>query len=135
MLFIYLVKDMSSINISTVKSKKDLMRFIKLPWKIYQGDKNWVPPLILDRKKILSKEKNPFFKHAEMEMFLAERDGKLVGRIAAIKNDLHNSFHNDKVGFFGFFECINDQQAANTLLDAAKKWLKEKRLDTMRGPA
>jgi len=128
---------MSSIKISTVKSKKDLMRFIKFPWKIYHAlrDKNWVPPLILDRKKILSKEKNPFFKHAEMEMFLAERDGKLVGRIAAIKNDLHNSFHNDKVGFFGFFECINDQQAANTLLDAAKKWLKEKRLDTMRGPA
>ena len=126
---------MGSINISTVKSQKDLMRFIKFQWKIYQGDKNWVPPLIMDRKKILSKEKNPFFKHSEAEYFLAERDGELVGRIAAIKNDLHNKYHNDKVGFFGFFECINDQEVANTLFDTAKDWLKNKGLDAMRGPA
>lgn len=126
---------MGNINITTVSSKKDLMRFIKLPWKIYDGDPNWVPPLIMDRKKILSKEKNPFFKHAEMEMFLAEKNGELVGRIAAIKNDLHNKYHNDNAGFFGFFECINDQEVANALFDAAKGWLKTKGLGMMRGPA
>lgn len=126
---------MSSIKISTVNSKTDLMRFIKMQWKIYQGDKNWVPPLLMDRKKILDKQKNPFFKHAEAEYFLAERDGELVGRIAAIKNDLHNEHHNDKVGFFGFFECINDQEVANALFDKAKEWLKSKGLDKMRGPA
>lgn len=126
---------MSSIKISTVNSKKDLMRFIKMPWKIYQGDKNWVPPLIIDRKKILDKEKNPFFEHAEAEYFLAEKNGELVGRIAAIKNDLHNKHHNDKVGFFGFFECINDQGVANALFDKAKEWLKSKGLNKMRGPA
>ncbi|MHB8336384.1 MAG: hypothetical protein ACYC6P_11265 [Ignavibacteriaceae bacterium] len=126
---------MSSINISVVKTQQDLMRFIKFQWKIYKGDVNWVPPLIMDRKKILSKEKNPFFKHAEAEYFLAERDGELVGRIAAIKNDLHNKYHNDKVGFFGFFECINDQEVANKLFDTAKEWLKSKGLDSMRGPA
>jgi hypothetical protein len=100
---------MSNISIKTVENNNDLMRFIKFQWKIYEGDPNWVPPLIMDRKKILNKEKNPFFKHSEAEYFLAERDGELVGRIAAIKNDLHNKHHNDKVGFFGFFECINDQ--------------------------
>ncbi len=126
---------MSSIKISTVSTSNDLMRFIKFQWKIYKGDKYWVPPLLMDRKKILSKEKNPFFKHAEAEYFLAERDGELVGRIAAIKNDLHNKYHNDKVGFFGFFECINDQSVANALFDAAKNWLKSKGLDAMRGPA
>ena len=126
---------MSSVQISTVRTSKDLMRFIKFQWKIYKGDKFWVPPLLMDRKKILSKEKNPFFKHAEAEYFLAERDGELVGRIAAIKNDLHNKYHNDKVGFFGFFECINDQSVANALFDAAKNWLKGKGLNAMRGPA
>ncbi len=83
----------------------NLMQFIKLPWKIYKKDPYWVPHLFMDRKKILDKEKNPFFKHAEAEYFLARRNGEVVGRIAAIKNDLHNKHHNDKVGFFGFFEC------------------------------
>ena len=126
---------MSEIKIKTVQSNKDIKTFIKFAWKIYKGDPYWVPPLIFDKKKILSKEKNPFFKHAEMELFLAEKDGELVGRIAAIKNDLHNKNHNDKVGFFGFFECINDQETANKLFDAAKDWLREKGFDTMRGPA
>jgi hypothetical protein len=127
--------NMNSIKISTVQSAKDLMKFIKFQWKIYEGDKYWVPPLLMDRKKILSKEKNPFFKHAESEYFLAEKDGKLAGRIAAIKNDLHNKTHNDKIGFWGFFECIDDQEVANALFDAAKQWLKGKGLEAMQGPA
>jgi GNAT superfamily N-acetyltransferase len=126
---------MSTINIRTVNSKKDLMQFIKLLWKIYKDDPHWVPPLLMDRKKLLNKEKNPFYKHAEMEMYLAEKDGEIVGRIAAIKNDLHNKTHNDKVGFFGFFECIKDQEAANALFDKARGWLKSRGLDAMRGPA
>jgi GNAT superfamily N-acetyltransferase len=126
---------MSSIKISKVENQNDLMRFIKFQWKIYNGDRYWVPPLLMDRKKLLNKEKNPFYKHAEADFFLAEKDGELVGRIGAIKNDLHNKYHNDKVGFFGFFECINDQEAANALFDAAKKWLKERGLTEMRGPA
>ncbi len=126
---------MSSIDISTVKTDKDLSAFIKFQWKIYKNDRFWVPPLIMDRKKLLSREKNPFYKHAEIEMYLARRDGKIVGRIAAIKNDLHNKTHNDKVGFFGFFESINDQSVANALFDKAAAWIKAKGLDAMRGPA
>ena len=126
---------MNDIKIYSVRSEKDRMRFIKLQWKIYKDDHYWVPPLIMDRKKILDTKKNPFYQHAEIEMFLAEEKGELVGRIAAIKNNLHNKTHNDKVGFFGFFECINNQDVANALFNAAKGWLKEKGLDTMRGPA
>lgn len=123
------------VTVKTVSSKKELMQFIKLPWKIYKNDPYWVPHLLMDRKKILSKEKNPFFKHAEMEMYLAEKNGEIVGRIAAIKNDLHIKYHNENAGFFGFFECINDQEVANALFDKAKAWCKSKGLDIMRGPA
>jgi hypothetical protein len=126
---------MSLVNIKTVSNNKEIMTFIKFPWRIYKDDPYWVPPLLMDKKKILNKKKNPFFKHAEMELFLAEKNGELVGRIAAIKNDLHNKHHNDNVGFFGFFDCINDQETANALFDKAKEWLKSKNLTEMRGPA
>lgn len=126
---------MSNIKIKKVESKSDLMKFIKFQWTIYKDYPKWVPPLYMDRKKLLSKEKNPFFQHAEAEYFLAYKDDELAGRIAAIKNVLHNQVHNDKVGFFGFFECINDQTVANKLFDSAKDWLLSKGLDEMRGPA
>ncbi len=124
-----------NIEIIKVSSKKDLMRFIKSQWKIYDSDPTWVPPPIMDRKKLLSTKKNPFYKHAEIQLFLAKKNGEIVGRIAAIKNDLHNQHHNDKVGFFGFFESINDQEVADVLFDSAKQWLSQKGLDRMRGPA
>ncbi len=123
------------INIYPVQTKNDLMKFIKFQWRIYKGDPHWIPPLIIDRKKILDRNKNPFFLHSEMELFLAEKNGELVGRIAAIKNDIHNKVHNDKVGFFGFFECVNEQQAANALFSKAGEWLRSKGLTHMRGPA
>jgi len=125
---------MSQITVKIVETKGDLKKFIKFPWDVYKGDPYWVPPLIMDRQNILNKKGNPFFEHAEADYFLAYKEGKLVGRIAAIKNDLHNSTHNDKVGFFGFFECFNDQEVANALFDTAKNWLKERGIDTMRGP-
>ncbi len=111
------------------------MRFIKLPWQLYKGNKYWVPPLIFDVRNNLNTRKNPFYKHAEIELFLAEKDdGKLVGRIAAIKNDNHNEFHEDKAGFFGFFESINDRDVSDLLLDTACEWCKNKGLDTVIGP-
>jgi len=99
----------------------------------------WVPPLRMDVKTMLSRTKNPFFRHAEAEYFLAERRQRgsvgMVGRIAAIHNVAHNEFHDDKVGFWGFWECVDDQAVANALFDAAAAWLKPRGLDTMRGPA
>lgn len=125
---------MSAISIEPVRTKKDLMSFIKLQWKIYKGDPYWVPPLLMDRKKLLDTKKNPFYKHSDMEMFLAKKDGELVGRIAAIINYNHNKFQEEEIGFFGFFESINDQQVANALFDAAKDWIRKKGFSAMRGP-
>ncbi|NOT07001.1 MAG: hypothetical protein HOP28_02235 [Gemmatimonadales bacterium] len=87
-----------------------------------------------DVETVLSRTKNPFFEHADAEYFLAERDGAVVGRIAAIVNRLHNEFHGDRVGFFGFFECERHQETANALFAAAAAWLKARGADTLRGP-
>lgn len=125
---------MNTVTITNVESKKDINLFLKMAYGIYKENPNWVPPLLYDKKKVLDKKKNPFFEHAEMDLFLAERDGEIVGRIAAIKNDLHNEVHKDKVGFFGFYESINDQEVADKLLDTVKAWLKDRNLDVMRGP-
>jgi hypothetical protein len=121
-------------EIKEVASGKDLRDFIRLPWRIYQGDPYWVPPLLLDMRTILSKKKNPFFRHSEADMFLAVKDGEVVGRIAAILNNNHNSFHQEKTGFFGFFESIADQEVADTLFSTAKSWVKARGMTHFRGP-
>jgi len=118
-----------------VESARDLERFIGFPYRLHRGDRYWVPPLRMDIRSQLSKEKNPFFGHAETAYYLAARDGEVVGRLAAIHNRAHNDFHDDHVGFFGFFDCINDADVARALFDAAAAWLKGRGLDTMRGPA
>jgi GNAT superfamily N-acetyltransferase len=97
----------------------------------------WVAPLRRDVRTLLSRQKNPFFRHAEAEYFLAERGGEVVGRIAAVKNDAHTSFHEDErtVGFFGFFECVDEQAVADALFEASAGWLRSRGLTVMRGPA
>ncbi len=126
---------MSELTVRPVLTKKDETTFIKFQWKPYVGDPNFVPPLLMDRRKLIDRKNNPFYKHSSMEMFLAERDGEVVGRIAAIINDNHNKEHNENIGFFGFFECVNDQKVANALFDAAKGWLRAKGVTAVRGPA
>jgi len=123
------------VKIVQVKSKKLINAFIKFPFKLYKDDPYWVAPLIMEQKTFLNKKKNPFFEHSDAQFFLAYKDGKIAGRISAHTNTQHNKTHNDKIGFFGFFECIKDQNIADALFDAAKDWLKEKGMDTMRGPA
>ncbi|HEY6218943.1 MAG TPA: hypothetical protein VIV65_02730 [Gemmatimonadaceae bacterium] len=112
-----------------------MSKFIDVPWRLIDRKQypQWVPPLRLSVKDVIDR-KNPFYKTADRELFIAYRDGKVVGRIAAIENRAHNEFHEDKVGFWGFFECADDQEAANALFDAAEAWLKQRGLDTMRGP-
>lgn len=118
------------------ENKNDLLRFIKSQWLFYKDNPNFVPPLISERKELFNKKSNPLYKHADYQLFLAEDDkGDILGRIAAIENKRHNIIHNDRVGFFGFFECIDNQEVANALFDAAKEWLKSRNLDVMRGPA
>jgi GNAT superfamily N-acetyltransferase len=126
---------MSILTIRPVASSSDEMRFIKAQWLFYEGNPHWVPPLILDRKKLIDRRKNPFYKHARMELFLAERMGKVVGRIGAIVNDNHNREHRENIGFFGFFECVNEQPVADALFDAAAAWLTNQGVTAVRGPA
>ncbi|MFQ5824208.1 MAG: hypothetical protein ACE5JB_09155 [bacterium] len=123
-----------NIEIVPVKSKKALNEFIKLPWKIYKDNPFWVPPLIMDMKKMLNKKKNPFFQHSEAELFLAKSKGEVVGRVAAILNKNHNKFHNEQTGFFGFFESIKESKVSNELLNTAQSWVKAKGMRVLRGP-
>jgi hypothetical protein len=126
---------MSDIVIQPVVTNADRDQFIKFLWKVYDGNPYWVPPLLMDRKKLMDKKKNPFYEHSEAEFCIAKRDGVMVGRIAAIINHNHNKEHNEKTGFFGFFECINDQAVANALFETAKNYVKSKGMTAMRGPA
>jgi hypothetical protein len=114
--------------------KKGMNQFMRLPWTIYKDDPHWAPDLVMDLKKRLNKKQHPFYEFGDAEFFLAIKDGEVVGRIAAISNPKHNAYHHETTGFWGFFECINDQEVANALFDTAKGRLKTKGLSVMRGP-
>ncbi len=126
---------MPLVEIIPVNGAKTLREFIRLPWKIYRGDPYWVPPLILDQKKLLDKNKHPFFLHSTADFFLARRNGEYVGRIAAILNNNHNKFHREKTAFFGFFECVNDAAVAHELFETAANWARARGMSLLRGPA
>lgn len=123
-----------NIIIKEVVSKKDLKDFINSQWIFYKNDKNFVPPLKQERMELLDNNKNPFFEHSEIKSFIAYNNNQIVGRISAIINHNHNKTHNDKIGFFGFFECIDNQNVANTLFESAENWLKNKGINCVRGP-
>lgn len=125
---------MDNINIVEVDNEALKAKFINFPYELYKNEPNWVPPLRFDVKNNLDTKKNPLYTHTKIKLWLAFRDGKIVGRIAAIINDAHNNFHKDKVGFFGFFESINDKNVASLLFDKAAEYLKNNGMDTMRGP-
>jgi GNAT superfamily N-acetyltransferase len=121
------------VSIREVVTKRDAMQFIKLPWRVYKGDPYWVAPLIFDMKNTLNR-KHPFFEFGEAAFFLAERDGIVIGRIDAHINHNHNKHNNVQEGFFGFFECMNDEEAAQALFAKAEEWCREKGAVRMLGP-
>jgi GNAT superfamily N-acetyltransferase len=123
-----------SIEIRPVVSRRDLRTFIKLPWRLYRDEPNWVPPLLMDVKKRLDRKKNPFFEHAEAEYFLAWRDGRCVGRISAHIDHNFNEFQDNSWGLFGWFECEDDPEVARALFEAAENWLRDRGRDRMVGP-
>jgi len=124
----------NDIRIETVETKKALKKFIKFPWKVYQNDANWVPPLIMEVKDKLDRKRNPFFEHAEMSLFLAYKEGHIAGRIAAIIDANHNSRHKEKIVFFGMFECFDDSDVSKALLNSATAWGRERGMNVLRGP-
>jgi hypothetical protein len=125
-----------TLEILPVATRRDLRRFVDFPWRLYnrRDHPQWVPPLRLSVYDALDEKKNPFYRQATRALFLVVRDGAVVGRIAAIENRAHNQFHDDRVGFWGFFECIDDQRVAGALFDAAAAWLGARGLTSMRGP-
>ena len=122
------------IRIVPVTSQAQRKEFAKFPWTIYKEDPNWVPPMFGDQLALLDPEKHPFWEHAEQQLFLAMRGGEVVGTISAHINHRHNEIHEDKVGFFGFFEVIDEYSVAEALLDAAAGWLRERGMEAIRGP-
>ncbi len=126
---------MSDLTLSTIESEHDLMTFITFPWKVYKNNPYWVPPLISERVGFLDPDHNPFFQHAKATYFMAHRAGEVIGTIAAFTNELYNEFQETNVGFFGFFEVLEDREAAEALLQRAVDWAREAGHDSIIGPA
>ena len=124
-----------SVSVIAACPRSDEMEaFIRLPWSIYEGYPLWVPPLLRDMRLMMDPERHPFYRHSDVQAFLALRGGRPVGRIAAIHNRRHIEFQEENTGFFGFYECEPDDTASNALLEAAADWLRERGIGTMRGP-
>jgi GNAT superfamily N-acetyltransferase len=122
------------IAVRAATSWRDRRRFQRLPWTIYENDPNWVPPILSQERQLLGWGRHPFFDHAEMVTLLAERDGKDAGRIAVFVNDVHNAKYEEKRGFFGFFECVDDVAVARALFEAGRAWLTQRGMVDWRGP-
>jgi GNAT superfamily N-acetyltransferase len=123
-----------SLEIERVETQQQLRDFIKVPWTVYKEDPNWVPWLFFERLEFFDKTKNALFEHAEGDFFIARRDGRPVGAIAALVNHRHNEFQGENVAHFGAFEVLNDPAAAAALLDTACNWARERAVDKIVGP-
>jgi len=122
------------VEIDEVRSPADRNAFIKFPWRIYENDRAWVPPLIIERKAFLNRKKHPFYQHGDAALFLARRRGQIVGRIMASDDPNYNALHQTEVGCFGLFDCIEDGDVASALFDAAANWLRARGRNEMMGP-
>jgi len=125
-----------SLGIIQVKRWWGTSRFVDVAWRVHDQpvSSGWIPPLRAVVRDGLDQRGNPFYQRAERALFIAKREGRTVGRVAAIENRWHNDHHDDRVGFFGFFECRDDQEAANGLFERAEAWLGDRGLNSARGP-
>jgi hypothetical protein len=123
-----------TLSVTPVTTKQDRKAFLRLPWRLYKDHKAWVPNLLMLQREVIDPKKNPFFEHAEVQLFLARRDGVPAGRISAQIDRDHNEQHGERTGFFGFFETDNDPEVAAALLTTAEAWLRERGMDRARGP-
>src|SRR5262245_18210991 len=117
-----------SVEVRPVGSRAERKAFLEYPWQIYRNTPQWVPPLRQNQKEMVGYARNPFHDDAQVQTFLAWQNGQVCGRIAVILNHAHNRFHHENRGFFGFFECPDDQQIATFLLDAVRDWLQERKV-------
>ncbi len=123
-----------SMGVSFVESAKERREFLEYPYRLYRDHAYWVPPLRIQQKKLIDTAKNPFFRNAEIALFLGYSNGEVAGRIAAIIDHRYNEFHGTKTGFFGFFECSDHQDLASLLIKAASDWLRERGMVSLLGP-
>ncbi len=126
---------MKPLVIKPVENIEERKAFLRFPWKVYKDDPYWVPPIFSERVHFTDPEKNPFFQHSEAQLYMALRGEEIVGTIAAFTNGRHNEIQNENIGFFGFFEVLEDYEAAEALLKTAEKWGQEKGHTALRGPA
>jgi GNAT superfamily N-acetyltransferase len=119
--------------IPLTRSPRNVDRFLKTAHAIYRDDPHWVAPLLMDLKKVFS-DANPLFEHAEMQLWVAQQGGRDVGRIAGILDRNHNAFHNERTAFFGFFECVENQEVCHRLFEAIRCWAKSKGINRLLGP-
>lgn len=124
------------LNITKVdtSAKADVERFIRLPYQLYRDCPQWVPPLLVDSRMQLNRVKHPFYEHSDADFFIAERAGRVVGRIAALENRLYNTHHSTKQAQFYLFECENDQETAQALFEQAFNWAHTRGLSSVVGP-
>ena len=125
---------MASLSIRPVKTRRELKRFVKVPFRLHRDSQQWVAPLIFERMQFLNRGKNPYFEHAEAEYFLAERDGEAVGRISAQIDGRWDEFQGGKDAMFGFFEAAEDREVVGGLLGAATEWAAAKGRERILGP-
>lgn len=126
---------MNSLIIKSVETTEDRKAFLSFPWTVYKDDPYWVPPIFSERMHFTDPEKNPFFQHSEAQFYMALRGERIAGTIAVFTNHLHNEYQNENVSFFGFFEVLEDYEAAELLFKTAEAWAKERGHTALRGPA
>ena len=126
---------MPALLVQPVATRRQKKQFLGFPWKLYCDDPNWIPPLRTDQKELVGYKRHPFYENNRVQTFLAYRGKEIRGRIAAIFNRDHIEHRDERRGFFGFFECVDDQEVATGLFDAARGWLAEQDVHCMRGPA
>ena len=125
---------MGSLSIQPVRTRRELKRFVKVPFHLHRDHPQWVAPLVFERMEFLNRKKNPYFEHAEAEYFLAERDGEPVGRITAQIDHRWDEFQGGSDAMFGFFESVDDPEVAKALIDAATEWAAAKGRTRILGP-
>ncbi len=125
---------MSDLIVKPVETRHQRKQFLELPWALYRDDPYWIPPLRQNQRELVGYCRHPFYLENEAQTFLATRHGKPCGRVAAILNHAHNRVHDERLGFFGFFESIDDAEVATGLLDAVRDWFAERDVRVIRGP-
>lgn len=129
-----LKRSMSDISVRPVQTKREQKAFLEFPWRLYQGDPNWIPPLRQNQKGLVGFAPHPFYERNKAQAFLAYRGGEVVGRVLAILNQGHIERFGEKRGFFGFFESVDDERVSQGLFDAVRAWFADQGIYTLRGP-